>query len=175
MILIVAILFDHTERGLCTPLRTDDEFLIRFLRSRFWKVENAYKLVSIPLAISKRLFSGRKTLPSGSHHFWSIPLYHKKLQHVLLFFGSAMQLLWIPRRKSRTTCRRPSIYVEQTWWRWYRVGDTVPRWRPSPHLDLSLRKLAPIENPNRRYLPGVADIAGDGHDGANFTGGRWHW
>lgn len=34
-----------TEKGYCTPHRTDDEFLIRFLRARFFKVENAYKLV----------------------------------------------------------------------------------------------------------------------------------
>lgn len=33
------------ERGDCNPHRMDDEFLIKFLRARFWKVENAYKLL----------------------------------------------------------------------------------------------------------------------------------
>lgn len=33
------------ERGECSPHRMDDEFLIKFLRARFWKVENAYKLM----------------------------------------------------------------------------------------------------------------------------------
>lgn len=35
-----------TERGVCVPPRTDDEFLIRFLRARFFKLEHAYNLVS---------------------------------------------------------------------------------------------------------------------------------
>lgn len=34
------------EKGDCNPHRMDDEFLVKFLRARFWKVENAYKLVS---------------------------------------------------------------------------------------------------------------------------------
>lgn len=34
-----------SERGDFHPDRTDDEFLIKFLRARFFKVENAYKLV----------------------------------------------------------------------------------------------------------------------------------
>ena len=38
------------ERGNCTPHRLDDEYLIKFLRARFWKVENAYKLVRIILS-----------------------------------------------------------------------------------------------------------------------------
>ncbi|XP_058452423.1 clavesin-1 isoform X2 [Malaya genurostris] len=33
------------ERGDCEPHRLDDDFLIKFLRARFWKVENAYKLM----------------------------------------------------------------------------------------------------------------------------------
>ncbi|XP_055597104.1 clavesin-1-like isoform X2 [Uranotaenia lowii] len=33
------------ERGDCEPHRVDDEYLIKFLRARFWKVENAYKLM----------------------------------------------------------------------------------------------------------------------------------
>jgi len=33
------------EKGYCNPHRTDDDFLIRFLRARFFKVENAYKLL----------------------------------------------------------------------------------------------------------------------------------
>lgn len=33
------------ERGNCTPHRTDNEFLIKFLRGRFWKVEASYKLL----------------------------------------------------------------------------------------------------------------------------------
>lgn len=33
------------ERGDFQPHRTDNEFLIKFLRARFFKVENAYKLV----------------------------------------------------------------------------------------------------------------------------------
>ena len=33
------------ERGECSPHRMDDDFLIKFLRARFWKVDNAYKLV----------------------------------------------------------------------------------------------------------------------------------
>lgn len=37
--------FLFTERGGCEPHRMDDDYLIRFLRARFWKVENAYKLV----------------------------------------------------------------------------------------------------------------------------------
>ena len=39
------------ERGDCNPHRMDDDFLIRFLRARFWKVENAYKLVRKRLLI----------------------------------------------------------------------------------------------------------------------------
>jgi hypothetical protein len=33
------------ERGDCNPHRMDEDFLIKFLRARFWKVENAYKLL----------------------------------------------------------------------------------------------------------------------------------
>lgn len=33
------------EKGDCNPHRMDDDFLIKFLRARYWKVENAYKLV----------------------------------------------------------------------------------------------------------------------------------
>ncbi|CAO1336808.1 unnamed protein product [Diamesa serratosioi] len=33
------------ERGECNPHRMDDDFLIKFLRARFWKVDNAYKLL----------------------------------------------------------------------------------------------------------------------------------
>lgn len=33
------------ERGDCTPYRTDDAYLIKFLRSRFWKTEHAYGLL----------------------------------------------------------------------------------------------------------------------------------
>lgn len=33
------------EKGDCNPHRMDDDFLIKFLRARFWKVDNAYKLV----------------------------------------------------------------------------------------------------------------------------------
>jgi hypothetical protein len=34
------------ERGDCNPHRMDEDFLIKFLRARFWKTESAYKLVS---------------------------------------------------------------------------------------------------------------------------------
>jgi hypothetical protein len=34
------------EKGDCNPHRMDEEFLIKFLRARQWKVEFAYKLVS---------------------------------------------------------------------------------------------------------------------------------
>lgn len=37
----------YTERGTCVPPRTDDDFLIRFLRARYFKLEHAYNLVSI--------------------------------------------------------------------------------------------------------------------------------
>lgn len=33
------------EKGECTPHRTDDEYLIKFLRARFWRVGLAYKLL----------------------------------------------------------------------------------------------------------------------------------
>lgn len=33
------------EKGDCNPHRMDDDFLIKFLRARFWKLDNAYKLV----------------------------------------------------------------------------------------------------------------------------------
>jgi len=33
------------EKGHCTPHRSDDAFLLRFLRGRFFNVENAYKLM----------------------------------------------------------------------------------------------------------------------------------
>lgn len=33
------------ERGLCDPPRTDDDFLLRFLRARFFKMENVYGLL----------------------------------------------------------------------------------------------------------------------------------
>lgn len=35
------------ERGDCTPHRTDDAFLLRFLRARHFVVERAYRLVNI--------------------------------------------------------------------------------------------------------------------------------
>lgn len=35
-------ILEHDE---CQPHRTDDEFLIRFLRSRYWNKEHSYKLV----------------------------------------------------------------------------------------------------------------------------------
>lgn len=34
------------------PPRTDDEFLIRFLRARFFKLEHAYNLVGIFITIA---------------------------------------------------------------------------------------------------------------------------
>lgn len=34
-----------SEKGGCRPHRMDDEFLKKFLRARFWKVDNAYKLM----------------------------------------------------------------------------------------------------------------------------------
>ena len=33
------------EHDRCQPHRTDDEYLIKFLRARFWKIESSYKLV----------------------------------------------------------------------------------------------------------------------------------
>ncbi|XP_055389371.1 clavesin-2-like [Condylostylus longicornis] len=33
------------EREDCTPHRTDTEFLIKFLRARFWRIESSYKLL----------------------------------------------------------------------------------------------------------------------------------
>nr|XP_019554552.2 alpha-tocopherol transfer protein-like isoform X1 [Aedes albopictus] len=33
------------ELGGCEPHRMDDDYLLRFLRARFWKVENSYKLM----------------------------------------------------------------------------------------------------------------------------------
>lgn len=39
------------EKGDCNPHRMDDEFLIKFLRARFWKVENAYRLVSLSVQL----------------------------------------------------------------------------------------------------------------------------
>lgn len=38
--------FFFSEKGDVVPHRVDDEFLLRFLRARFFKVNNAYKLVS---------------------------------------------------------------------------------------------------------------------------------
>lgn len=38
-----------SERGEFEPERTDDEFLIKFLRSRFFKLENTYTLVRCSL------------------------------------------------------------------------------------------------------------------------------
>jgi CRAL/TRIO, N-terminal domain len=35
------------ELGECNPHRMDDDFLIKFLRARFWKVDAAYRLVAI--------------------------------------------------------------------------------------------------------------------------------
>lgn len=43
------------ETGECNPHRMDDDFLIKFLRARFWKVENAYKLVRINYRILFRI------------------------------------------------------------------------------------------------------------------------
>jgi hypothetical protein len=34
-------------RGECTPHRTDDKFLLRFLRSRKFGLESAYRLVNV--------------------------------------------------------------------------------------------------------------------------------
>lgn len=42
-----SIVFASAERGICVPPRTDDEFLIRFLRARFFKLEAAYNLVGV--------------------------------------------------------------------------------------------------------------------------------
>lgn len=45
------------EKGDCNPHRMDDDFLIKFLRARFWKVDNAYKLVCFEfLAETLRIF-----------------------------------------------------------------------------------------------------------------------
>lgn len=33
------------EHDRCQPHRTDDEYLIKFLRARYWKIEPSYKLV----------------------------------------------------------------------------------------------------------------------------------
>jgi len=33
------------EKGDCNPHRMDDDFLLKFLRARFWKIDNAYKLL----------------------------------------------------------------------------------------------------------------------------------
>lgn len=45
------------EKGDCNPHRMDDDFLIKFLRARFWKVDNAYKLVCFEfLAKTRRIF-----------------------------------------------------------------------------------------------------------------------
>lgn len=44
------------ERGDCNPHRMDEEFLIKFLRARFWKVENSYKLVSLKIFNLKNIF-----------------------------------------------------------------------------------------------------------------------
>ncbi|TMW39904.1 hypothetical protein DOY81_015016, partial [Sarcophaga bullata] len=33
------------EHDRCQPHRTDDEYLIKFLRARFWKIEPSYKLL----------------------------------------------------------------------------------------------------------------------------------
>lgn len=40
------------EKGDCNPHRMDEEFLIKFLRARFWKVENAYKLVGVDRSLN---------------------------------------------------------------------------------------------------------------------------
>jgi hypothetical protein len=47
LLLHLHLLFLFTARGECTPPRTDDSFLLRFLRSRKFHLEAAYKLVSI--------------------------------------------------------------------------------------------------------------------------------
>lgn len=40
--------FSFLERGECVPFRTDDAFLLRFLRARNFVVERAHRLVSSP-------------------------------------------------------------------------------------------------------------------------------
>lgn len=37
------------EKGDCNPHRMDEDFLIKFLRARFWRVDKAYNLVSVYL------------------------------------------------------------------------------------------------------------------------------
>lgn len=42
------------ERGEFEPERTDDEFLIKFLRARFFKLEHAYTLVYVGFGPSQQ-------------------------------------------------------------------------------------------------------------------------
>lgn len=35
------------EQKICQPHRNDDKYLEKFLRARYWKIENSYKLVNI--------------------------------------------------------------------------------------------------------------------------------
>lgn len=37
------------EKGDCNPHRMDEDFLIKFLRARFWRVDKAYNLVKTNL------------------------------------------------------------------------------------------------------------------------------
>lgn len=63
--------FRFLERGFCTPHRMDDEFLMKFLRARFWKVENAYKLVRIYFSYPVLMFNISLTLPYHSQYFYT--------------------------------------------------------------------------------------------------------
>lgn len=114
--------FLFLERGVCVPPRTDDDFLIRFLRARFFKIETAYGLVC---SIELIRFNCIGLFRPFNLNSWKF-----------VYFVLAMPLLWFPWIKSRLTYRCASIFIGKVWWRRYCFGNTISRSTWASYHDL---------------------------------------
>ncbi|XP_059619252.1 alpha-tocopherol transfer protein-like [Phlebotomus argentipes] len=80
------------EKGTCTPHRTDDEYLLRFLRARFFRVDNAYKLLCRYYAFREQhteLYSSVRPMtlrPIGEDDIVSVTPYRDQNGRRLMFY-----------------------------------------------------------------------------------------
>lgn len=99
----------------------------------------------------------------------------KSIIENLIVLSSVVQILWIPWIEPTAACRCASILVDQTWWRWHRLSNTIPRPKRTPHHDLQVRELAAIENPGRWYLQSFLDSIRNGCTWTTVTSFGWCW